>query len=363
MKNKAIADSETMVFCTMFDSYYLDKGIALINSLNKVCKNYVLYLLAFDDRTEEILKDMKFSNISVISLGQFETKELLEIKKVRSKAEYCWTCTSFLIEYVFDKYKVKYCTYIDADMYFYSSPEILLEEFVRSDASVGLTRHAFPETIHGEKLLKSSGKYCVEFNTFKNNEAGRRLLELWKSQCVEECSIEKCGDQLYLTDWGEKYSEVYDYENLGAGVAPWNLLNYRVKGTFPNFTISNKDKKYDIVFYHFQGIAYSGDGRIKMNILSWVDNGLIPRETIRKIYYPYLMELESIRSFLIKKYKFDINANSGRMEFEQVKFELSKFLNAISEKIKDGNYFGAVDLTARVLKKRQDIVYIRRKAR
>ena len=352
-----------MVFCTLFDSYYLDKGIALINSLNRVCENYVLYLLTFDDRTEEILEEMKFSNVKIISLRQFETEELLEIKKVRSKAEYCWTCTPNLIEYVFDKYKVNYCTYIDADMYFYSSPEILLDEFVQSGASVGLTRHAFPNTIHGEKLLKTSGKYCVEFNTFKNDEAGRRLLDMWKKQCMEECSIEKCGDQLYLTDWGEKYSEVYDYTNLGAGVAPWNLLNYKVRGTFPSFTITTGHKKYNIVFYHFQGIAYSGDGRIKMNILSWVDNGLISRETVRKIYYPYLRELERIRSFLIEKYSFDINSNSGRMEFEQVKFELLKFLNAISDKIKDGNYFGAIDLVARVLKKRQDIVYINRKVR
>lgn len=363
MKNKVKTDNETMVFCTMLDSYYLDKGIALINSINRVCQNYVLYLLAFDDRTEEVLKDLNFSNVSIISLRQFETEELLELKKKRTRAEYCWTCKSFLIEYAFDKLNANYCTYIDSDMYFYSSPEVLLDEFVQSGASVGLTKHAFPKTIYGEKLLKMSGKYCAGFNTFKNNEAGRKLLDLWKNQCMEECTIEKCGDQLYLTDWGEKYPEVYDYENPGAGVAPWNLLNYRVRGKFPNFIISNRDIKYNIVFYHFQGIAYSGDGRIKMNMLSWVDNGFVPRSTIRKIYYPYLKEIERIRSFLAGKYDIDINANSGRMEFEQVKFELTKFLKAISDKIKDGNYIGAADLVMRVLRKKQDIVFITRKRR
>lgn len=351
---------EAMIFCTMFDSYYLDKGIALISSLNRACKKFSLYLLAFDDRTEKILNDMRLPNVNIISLKQFETDELLNLKKTRTRAEYCWTCTSFLIEYVFDKYGAKYCTYIDADTYFYDSPAVLLDEFIRSECSVGLTRHAFPKTVHGEKLLRISGKYCVEFNTFKNNDEGRALLSLWKNQCVEECSEKNYGDQLYLTDWGDKYSEVYDYQNPGAGVAPWNLSNYRVSGVFPELKISANGKKYNIVFYHFQGIAYSGDGRIEMHVLSWIDNGFIPRKTIRKIYYPYLAELEKIRAYLIKKYKFDINANSGRMPFEPTKFELSKFIKAITDRIKVGNYREITDLIARVIKKKQDIVFIRR---
>lgn len=350
-----------LVFCTLFDSYYLDKGIALINSLNKVCEKFDLYVLAFDDETEKILKKISFSNVRVISLRQFETQELLELKKIRTKAEYCWTCTPFLIEYIFNKYCVDYCTYIDADMYFYCSPASLLQDFIYSGACVGLTEHLFPKTVHGEKLLKSSGKYCVQFNTFKNNDAGRKLLNLWKSQCVEECTEEKCGDQLYLTDWGDKYLNVFEYENPGAGVAPWNLMNYKVKGDFPYFTILHKMKRYNIVFYHFQGIAYSGDGMIKMNVLSWLDNGFIPRRTVQKIYYPYLAELESIRLFLKREHGLDISSNSGRAKFEQVKFELPKFLKAMYEKIQDRNYYGAIDLVARVLRKRQDVVFISRK--
>lgn len=356
-------DGKTMIFCTIFDSYYLDKGLALINSLNKVCEEYRLYVLAFDNQTEKILKDLHFQNVTIISLEQFETTQLLQLKEERSKAEYCWTCTSVLIEYVFEKFGVDYCTYIDADMYFYSSPVILLNEFIASGASVGLTPHRFPKTVHGEKILMDSGKYCVEFNTFKNDEAGRRLLNVWKQQCLNECSMEKCGDQRYLTDWGDKYSEVYDYQNIGGGVAPWNLVNYKIKGDFPDFVVSDYKQKNRMVFYHFQGIAYSGDGRIKMNILLWVDNGFVPRMAIRKIYYPYLNELEHIRSFLAKKYDIIINANSGRMEFEQVKFVLSKFMDTVFSRIKSKNYYGAIDLVFRVIRKKQDIVYVTREKR
>lgn len=346
-----------MVFCTLFDSNYLDKGIALINSLNRVCEKFSLYVLAFDDNTEKILKHINFSNVIIISLKSFETAELLTLKGVRTRAEYCYTCTSFLIEYVFNKYCADYCTYIDADMYFYDSPEVLLDEFIRSKASVGLTKHAFPKTVHGEWLLKKSGKYCVEFNTFKNDVGGRRLLNIWKNQCIEECSVENYGDQLYLTNWGDKYPEVYDYQNLGAGVAPWNLSNYKVSGNFPKLEIENKGKKYHIIFYHFEGIAYSGNGRIDMNVLSWIDNGFIQRKTIRKIYYPYLIEIEKIRLYLLKTYNF---STYGGRKYDPVKFELNKFIKAMVDRIKQKKYFEVVDMMARVIKKKQNIVSIKR---
>lgn len=35
-----------MNFCTLFDSYYLDKGLALYSSLEKVSEDFTLYVFA-----------------------------------------------------------------------------------------------------------------------------------------------------------------------------------------------------------------------------------------------------------------------------------------------------------------------------
>ena len=86
-----------MNFCTLFDSYYLDKGLALYSSLEKVSEDFTLYVFCFDEDSYEILEKKSFSHMVVLRQNVFETDELLALKRERSKAEYCWTCTSVII--------------------------------------------------------------------------------------------------------------------------------------------------------------------------------------------------------------------------------------------------------------------------
>lgn len=60
--------------------------------------------------------------------------------------------------YVLDHYDVDSCTYIDADLYFFSSPQILIDEV--GDNSVMITEHRYTEKYD---QTKTSGKYCVQF--------------------------------------------------------------------------------------------------------------------------------------------------------------------------------------------------------
>ena len=112
-----------LTFCTLFDSNYLDKGLVLYDSMKECMENFKLYILAMDEKCREILNEMNLSNVVVISLREFEDEEMLQIKSVRSRAEYCWTCTASLIDYVFETYREEYCTYIDSDLCFYKNPQ------------------------------------------------------------------------------------------------------------------------------------------------------------------------------------------------------------------------------------------------
>ena len=346
----------TIHLCTLFDSNYLDKGLALYFSLRHVCENFILYLFPFDEAAEKVLLDLDLEKVELITLKKFESKELLDIKDKRSKGEYCWTCTPAIIKYVLEHYPVDCCTYIDSDLFFYQSPQILLNEFYRSKRSVGLVEHRFPDTCHGAECEKRSGKYCVQFNTFKNNEKGKKLLEKWRLQCLEECSLEESGDQRYLTDWGEKYEDVYEYQHFGGGVAPWNLPNYKIKEINNILYVLYKRKRGKLIFYHFQGIQYSDNKQIKINVITSPDGGMIRKKAIQKIYYPYLYHIEIIRDKLEKEYGIDCYKDGCGRKFTTVKFELKKFCVSFFHKLTKESVWSAFDLAIRVIRKHSDII-------
>lgn len=342
--------------CTLFDSNYLDKGLVLYDSLIQVCNKFILYIFAFDQTAYEILLDLKLANVEVIALEQLETDELLRVKEKRTKGEYCWTCTPAVIKYVLDHYNADICTYIDSDLFFYRSPQILLEEFYRSKKSVGLVRHRFPNTCHGKKMEKEVGKYCVQFNTFKDNEESRKLLEIWQLQCLEKCDLETIGDQLYISDWGEKYEQVYEYGHIGGGAAPWNLADYKVKKMDQDLYLIYKGRRYEMIFYHFQGIQYSDDGKVNINVIAVPDGGLIKNKTIQMIYYPYLNRIEAVRNWLEEHYNLSAYRDGCGRKFEPTKFHLTKFLKSFFRRIKEESLWSAIDLTIRVFRKGRDII-------
>ena len=48
-----------MNFCTLFDSFYLSRGLALYESIKEHTEDFHLYIFAFDDITYEILNKTK----------------------------------------------------------------------------------------------------------------------------------------------------------------------------------------------------------------------------------------------------------------------------------------------------------------
>lgn len=291
-----------MVFCTLFDSHYLDKGIVLYQSLERCTDDFLLYIFCFDQRTYDILNDLNYVNVILIRHDQFETQQLLKIKEGRSKAEYCWTCTPIVIEYVLSNYAVDSCTYIDSDLFFFSDPKVLFREIDAIEADVTIVEHRFKNSIYGRRLEKRNGKYCVEFNYFRQTEQAYKVLRHWKEQCLEWCydipEEDRMGDQKYLNTWPRDYLGVHVLEHLGGGVAPWNLEQYSlIDMKSHEIRMSTKDHhQFSLIFYHFQNIRFINNRYV--NIKSQTRN----RRLKYSIYIPYLSKLMDIREMLKKEY-------------------------------------------------------------
>lgn len=296
-------------FCTLFDSGYLLKGLALYESLNKHCDNFHLYIFVFDNKSYSILKKLNLSRVTVISLSEFEDKELLKIKPSRSRAEYCWTCTPSIILYSLKKFNLSQCTYLDADIFFFSSPNILLDEL--KDDSVLITEHRYTPAYDQSS---TSGKYCVQFIAFKNNKEGLKVLFWWRKACIKWCYARfehnKFGDQKYLDDWSKCFKGIHVLQHLGGGVAPWNVQQYefvRIKNQ-----IIGRDKitkrKFMLIFYHFHGLNIY---RILNFLTSIVSKSYYINRAIKQLIYQEYLKRIALIVYRIGKSNHNIDSNFG----------------------------------------------------
>lgn len=297
-------------YCTLFDKNYLDRGLALVESIRKYNTNSNIYVLAMDDMCYKILDAICMPKMVLVNLAEIETEDLLKVKRTRSRGEYCWTCTASLIYFVLTKYREEYCTYIDADVYFFDDPDQLVDEMIQEGKSVQIIEHRFRNGFAGRVQEELSGRFCVEFNTFKNDEFGIKVLDTWRKQTIEKCSFsdgeKHFGDQMYLEDWLEKYDCVNVLQNLGAGLGPWNVNRYRLlkkrlgeefwvtydKGTIP----------IKVIFFHYHDLQYITKEKVNINIHKryWKLN----MELTYILYREYIKKLQEKKEWLEKTYGF-----------------------------------------------------------
>ncbi len=277
-------------FCTLFDSNYLHFGLALHASLLKHCANFHLYIFAFDRKCEDFLRKLVLKNVTIISLQEFEDEKLLAIKSSRSKGEYCWTSTASTVLYVLKNFPVASCTYVDSDIFFFADPKILLDEM--GEKSVLITSHRYSPEWDQSAI---SGKYCVQFMCFKNNEDGLRALNWWRERCIEWCYNKhedgKFGDQKYLDDWLTRFNGVHELKHLGGGVAPWNVSQYNFlsKNDAVIGVEKNSGAEFSLVFYHFHGFKLLNRSSIQLAPKEYK----ISADVVENIYQNYLLAIES----------------------------------------------------------------------
>ncbi len=299
-----------LVFCTLFDSNYIDKGLTLYRSMERFLGDFRLYIFAFDEKCLDILRKEELPRAVVVSLEEFETPGLLEAKKTRTRAEYCWTCTPWTIKHVLERYGEEICTYIDADMRFFSSPQPVFDRLRDRGDSVIIVPHRFGSPESERAAYERTGMYCVEFNTFRNNADGREALDWWAERCLEWCyyavpgTTQWYGDQKYLNVFPEKFRGVMVCDHFGVGFAPWNirLADYvRTDDGVPVIREKSTGDEYPVVLYHFENVVFL-TGHI-LHVSSRTDS----REMHEAIYAPYVKELMENRKYVEKKYGFRIS--------------------------------------------------------
>jgi len=272
-------DEVTEHYVTLFDASFLPQGIALHRSMERHAGDFHLWIIAIDEPASSALRALDLPNVTVLDLLDIETSELLSVKPLRTRGEYCWTLTPFTPTVVFEADPaVQRVTYVDSDLWFTASPDAVFEEFDRSGRAVMITDHAYaPE--HDQAL--ASGRFCVQFMPFVR-DSSQSVLTWWQERCIEWCYARfedgKFGDQKYLDDWPSRFpDQVHVFEQISTMQAPWN---------------ANRFDPRDAIVFHFHELRTRDRQHVRLG------HYRLPERTLRQIYDPYLVDLATALSSL-----------------------------------------------------------------
>jgi hypothetical protein len=245
-----------------------------------------------DEVSYRILTDMQLPQVQLISLADFEKDDfqLLQAKQNRSLIEYYFTCTPSLPLYVMDHdLEVDIITYLDADLYFFSSIKPVYQEL--GNGSVLIIGHRFPPSL---KHLENQGIYNVGMLSFRRDNDGLACLQSWRNNCIEWCydRVEngRYADQKYLDLWPDNFSGVVVLQYKGAGLAPWNITNYVYSWTNGVFLVDEQP----LIVYHFEGLKWINRWIYDTNISTSYKMRL-PQLVKKCLYFPYIKELNNIK--------------------------------------------------------------------
>lgn len=296
-------------FVIPLDINYLHKAIVCYKSLLQYHNNFVFNIFCFDDLTFNIVKKLDYKNIVPYQISKFETKELLESRSSKTRLyEYYWSCKPFLIKKIMDMQKANVVTYIDSDLMFFESPEIIFNEMNGADVLIQPNNFSYPQS----HQFNPVGYYCSGFATFTNTKNGRKILNWWHKKCMEWCFAKfengKFGDQKYMDDWRTRFKKVREITSVGSNVAPWNVRKYDITIKNNLFYISNTSP---LIYYHFHGF------RMNLSNYKYIitgdrhNNYIVQREVIDAIYEPYIVKMRNVIRDLkrIKEYRHYVKIN------------------------------------------------------
>jgi hypothetical protein len=286
-----------ITLCTLFDFRFAIQGIAMIESVERHTSASINWVtLALDSETYDYLTQLQKENLRVLRFEDLEDQDLQNLFGVRPWGEICWTSAACLLSYCLKNSREdELVAYIDADCFFFQDFLEFLDN-AEPQQRIFIHEHRFSED-RAEWLAKS-GRFNVGVVAgFKSDEFDRCVTR-WREQVIDDCSVNqelgKCGDQSYLNEWPNLYQNLRIVDLKGAGVAPWNLNNYRlgVRQTGPTVDGEN------IIFFHFHGLKFAHIGEWVW--LYFVAPGYSLRQNPNKFIYKIYLKQLSVHYDLYK---------------------------------------------------------------
>ncbi len=254
------------LYCTIFDSAYLARALALHASLLDASPSARLAFFCVDEAAAAVLSRLGLSRAIVVRESEFSTPALDRVRPQRSRAEYCWTCKPFALLHLARTFPdAPWLAYVDTDMMFFGDPDAALPG---PEAHYLLTPHRFHAAF--ESYARTAGMHNAGYAAIRNTPQGREAAQWWAGRCIENCSVSvtemSYGDQKYLDRMLAEVPGGVSSGHHGLNAAPWNIERFRVTGAGETVLLNGKP----LLLYHFQALRilngwlvdlYAGDRR------------------------------------------------------------------------------------------------------
>lgn len=281
-------------YCTYFDRGFLIQGLALWRSLAAHDQDAVIWVLALDDFTADMLRETGGTGLRVVTLEELEAgdPDLVAAQANRSRIEYYFTLSPCWPRWLLERHpEIGRLTCLDADMFFFAAPTPIFAAMDAAGASVLITPHRFPAPLR--EHYERHGRYNVGVLSFRNDIIGRTVLDDWRTCCLAWCydrlEAGRYADQKYLDAWPERYgAAVLVLEHAGVNLAPWNWAGSR----WSALQLSVNDQP--IILFHFARFRpICGDWWWQSGQL---DYGVMPGRLRHALYGPYWRALAAART-------------------------------------------------------------------
>jgi GT2 family glycosyltransferase len=274
-------------FCTSLDQSRLDHGRALHRSLQQHAGKFEQVVLCLDGETEAALRRDPLPHVRLLNLAELTGKypSLAAAAKDRTPEEFRLTAKSWLLLHQLSAIPSgELLTYLEAELFFFASPQPLFAEIGKASLALVPFRHSAAAS-----HLEAYGKYGTGWISARNDTTGRAVIAEWAEQCAAWCfrilEPSRYAEQKYLEAWPARHPGTVSLAQPGAVVGPWNIQQHAVSAGKAGPLIDGQP----LISYHF--------GDLTLLEAELYDAGLqrygttLTPELRNLIYRPYLQQL------------------------------------------------------------------------
>lgn len=244
------------IYFTLCSNNYLPFAKVLGASLKEL-KPETRFIIGLVDKLDPKVDYSDCNDFEILpcfELGYAEFEGMLSRYNI---IEFNTAVKPFYFEYLFNRNpEVEKIYYIDPDIVFYQSPDLLEKEW--GNAEILLTPNLIylpKKTSTGELTSLRHGMNNLGFLGLKKGEEAFKLISWWKERLTYHCRIEKCQGVFVDQKWIDLASLFFDkiksVKHPGWNMGWWNFSERQLIESSTGLFVNHPDSP--LVFFHFSG--------------------------------------------------------------------------------------------------------------